>query len=208
MNSPQGALRGLVKSQGELWAGVEESILNTGICMTLQSDLEQHITNTVNQVSFYRMTYLPCFYWQDLLVIMEERIKPWYIWSVLLNHFLLESKQWTKCAPMLMLTKVQVVFSSFFNSFSESLNPLVLDMHCCLELFPVSKCPIWGRHATVGQRRVNLAVPKHTQSCCQELDYLKEFSAQKHCRMLSWSLQPFPANLLGYDRWQETGAAN
>lgn len=96
-----------------------------------------------------------------------------------------------------------------FYSFSKkSLNPLVLDMHRCLELFPASECPIWGRHATVGQRCVNLAVPKHTQSRCQELDYLKQFSAQKQRWMLSWSLQPFPANALGYDRWQETGAAN
>ena len=98
--------------------------------------------------------------------------------------------------------------SAVFYSFSKSLNPLILDMHRCLELFPASKCPIWGRHATVGQRCVNLAVPKHTQSGCQELDYLKQFSAQKQRRMLSWSLQPFPANALGYDRWQETGAAN
>lgn len=69
--------------------------------------------------------------------------------------------------------------AAFGYSFSKVSTPLVLDMHRRLELFPVSKCPIWGRHATVGQRCVNLAVPKHTQSRCQELDYLKGFSAQK-----------------------------
>lgn len=54
----------------------------------------------------------------------------------------------------------------------------ILDMHCCMDLFPASKCPIWCRHATVVQRCVNLAVPKHTQLCCQELDYLKQVSVQ------------------------------
>lgn len=31
---------------------------------------------------------------------------------------------------------------------------------------------------------------------------------QKRCGMLFWSLRPFPVNASGYDRWQETGAAN
>lgn len=44
--------------------------------------------------------------------------------------------------------------------------------------FPVSERPIRGRHAAAGQRCVNLTLPKHTQCRCQELDYLKQVSAQ------------------------------
>lgn len=54
----RGQLHGLVRSQGELWAVVEESNLNTGICMTLQSDLDTHNTHVVDQSSSARAVHL------------------------------------------------------------------------------------------------------------------------------------------------------
>lgn len=197
--------------------------------MTLQSDLDQHITHTVDQGSSFRAAYLACNYWQDLLVFgsswWKKEMNPVEVFllsfeTVTFDHEFSIPLKLFACLKVNNRVNVHrcwlwpkskwcsAGFGKKKKMFSKSLNSLVLDMHRRLELFPVSKCPIWGRHATVGQRCVNLAVSKHTQSCCQELDYLKEFSAQKQRRILSWSLQPFPANALGYDRWQETGAAN
>lgn len=50
VSSPQG--HWLVSSQGELGAVVEESKLNTGLCVTLHRDLDQHITQHLLIVYF------------------------------------------------------------------------------------------------------------------------------------------------------------
>lgn len=52
-------------------------------------------------------------------------------------------------------------------------------MRWCPEPFPVTQCPIRSGHATEGWWCVNLAVPKHTQSCCQNGIILKGFLQQK-----------------------------
>lgn len=50
---------------------------------------------------------------------------------------------------------------------------------------------------TVGQRCVNLAAPKHTQARCQELDYLREFSAQRQRRHTSLISATFSRERVG-----------
>lgn len=50
---------------------------------------------------------------------------------------------------------------------------------------------------TMGQRCVNLAAPKHTQARCQELDYLREFSAQRQRRHTSLISATFSRERVG-----------
>lgn len=159
---------------------VEESVLNTGICMTLQSNSRSERGHSEARLLEERLICLAAAaeIFVSLVYLSVNRL----------------------FSLMQTLTAVQLVFcSAAFRKKKGKKNHLWK-----------TSTPFPSRHAspsgtvssqpvphTMSQRCVNLAAPKHTQARCQELDYLREFSAQRQRRHTSLISATFSRERVG-----------
>lgn len=163
---------------------VEESVLNTGICMTLQSN-----SRTERGRSEARLL-------EERLICLAAAAEI-FVSLVLLSVNRLFSLMQTLTAVQLVLCSA--AFQKGKKKEKKKKNHLWK-----------ASTPFPSRHAspsgtvssqpvphTMGQRCVNLAAPKHTQACCQELDYLREFSAQRQRRHTSLISATFSRERVG-----------